>query len=67
MLPRIFFPIFVLEFLDFQTSKMMKGTVAKGKRKDKSIVDEKRIKTAPRTRVGMDFDPKHPFFPARRM
>ena len=37
---------------------MTKGTIAEGKRKDKSVVNEKRARTALRTRVRMDFDPK---------
>ena len=39
--------------------RMTKGTVAKERRKDKSVADEKKGKRyAHRTRVGIDFDPK---------
>ena len=37
---------------------MTKEAIAEGKRKDESVVDEKRMRTAPRTRVRMDFNPK---------
>ena len=37
---------------------MRKGAVAEGKRKDKSFINENRMRTSPRTRVAMDFDPK---------
>ena len=39
--------------------KMTKRTAAEERRKDKSVVDEKKGKrSTPEIRVGMDFDPK---------
>ena len=48
----------MLGLFDFQIFKMTKGAIAKEKRKNKSVADEKRTRTASQTRVGMNFDPK---------
>ena len=52
------YPISMLRIPGLRILRMTKGNVDEGRRKDKSVVEEKGKRSAHWTRVGMDFDPK---------